>query len=160
MLAISIRNQHTRCLRYLFMVYVISMNWFQDVLLVSTSFYKPDFHGVISMCHRKCQHRDTEWISHNHLPTWNWIYHNNLVCIKNDFMASCHKYSMSIIFEIHLYRISFWVKIGTCKISTVSAYDLNPIKCPHFSVTYSTIGSSTLTHSSWKNLTFWPFNVN
>jgi len=26
---------------------------------------------------------------------------------KNDFMASCHKKSMSIIFEIPLYHISF-----------------------------------------------------
>ena len=51
----------------------------------STGFGKPDFHGIISMYHRKCQTWDTEWISHIHLSAWNWWYHNNLIWIKIAF---------------------------------------------------------------------------
>ena len=40
--------------------------------------------------------------------TWNWIYHNNLLCIKNDFLANCRKNSMSISSEISQYGISIW----------------------------------------------------
>ena len=37
---------------------------------------------ILSMYHRKCQHRDTKWMSHVRLSAWNWRCHNNLIWLK------------------------------------------------------------------------------
>jgi len=37
--------------------------------------------------------------------TRNWTYHNNLVCIKENFKAGCHENSISIVFETPLCHI-------------------------------------------------------
>ena len=62
---------------------------------------------------------DLEWISHVHLTDWNWWYHSNLVCIKNDFTANFHKISMSISSEISQYGISIWCKFEYLQDNTV-----------------------------------------
>ena len=49
--------------------------------------------------------------------TWNLTYHNNLLCIKKDFMAGCHKNLMRIIFEIPLWCILISYKNRYGKIS-------------------------------------------